>query len=160
MPTLKFAGYDIVFQEVPDEVSLALNITNCPYHCKGCHSSYLADDFGESVNEKLKEILDKYNGMITCVCFMGGDQAKEELIVSLCYVKSRGLKTCLYTGCNDLDNNDIKEIIPYLDYIKIGSYVEELGGLSNKNTNQRFYKIEKDTHKFEDITYRFQEKKY
>ena len=29
---LKYANYDIVFQEVPDEVTLAINISNCPNH--------------------------------------------------------------------------------------------------------------------------------
>ena len=27
---LKYANFDIVFQEVPDEVTLAINISNCP----------------------------------------------------------------------------------------------------------------------------------
>ena len=26
---LKYAGYDIVFQEIPDEVTLALNLSGC-----------------------------------------------------------------------------------------------------------------------------------
>ena len=35
---LKYAGYDIVFQEIPDEVTLAISLTNCPNRCPGCHS--------------------------------------------------------------------------------------------------------------------------
>ena len=35
---LKYANFDVVFQEVPDEVTLAINITNCPNQCPGCHS--------------------------------------------------------------------------------------------------------------------------
>ena len=37
---LKYANFDIVFQEVPDEVTLAINISNCPNQCVGCHSKY------------------------------------------------------------------------------------------------------------------------
>lgn len=32
---LKYAGYDIVFQEIPDEVTLALNLSGCPNGCPG-----------------------------------------------------------------------------------------------------------------------------
>ena len=43
---LKYVNTGIVFQEVPDEVTLAVNISNCPCRCPGCHSSYLWDDTG------------------------------------------------------------------------------------------------------------------
>ena len=43
---LKYANTDIVFQEIPDEVTLAINITNCPCHCPGFHSHYLWEDIG------------------------------------------------------------------------------------------------------------------
>ena len=38
---LKYVNTDIVFQEIPDEVTLAVNISNCPCRCPGCHSQYL-----------------------------------------------------------------------------------------------------------------------
>ena len=38
---LKYYNYDIVFQEYPDEVTLAINLTMCPNRCVGCHSAYL-----------------------------------------------------------------------------------------------------------------------
>ena len=76
---LRYANYSITFQEVPNETSLVLNITGCTHHCDGCHSDYLAQDFGNYVNDDLPTLLDKYKGMITCVCFMGGDQAIDNL---------------------------------------------------------------------------------
>lgn len=42
--------------------------------------------------------------------------------------------------------------------IKLGPYIEELGGLDNPKTNQRLYKIVKDSDSiwtFEDITNMF-----
>ena len=45
---LKYAGYDIVFQEIPDEVTLALNLSGCPNGCPGCHSPHLQRDEGEA----------------------------------------------------------------------------------------------------------------
>ena len=41
---LKYVNCDIVFQEVPNEVALAINISGCPCHCPGCHSPYLWQD--------------------------------------------------------------------------------------------------------------------
>ena len=71
---LRYADYDIVFQEIPDEVTLAINLSNCPNHCKGCHSAYLMEDIGEPLTEEsLSTLLGKYGKAITCVCFMGGD---------------------------------------------------------------------------------------
>ena len=46
-PMLKYLTYDIVFQEFPDEVTLAVNLSLCPNKCPGCHSSILMGDIGE-----------------------------------------------------------------------------------------------------------------
>ena len=48
---LKYLNSDIVFQEVPDEVALAINLTGCPCHCPGCHSQYLWNDVGQPLTE-------------------------------------------------------------------------------------------------------------
>lgn len=70
---LKYVGFDIVFREIPDETTLAINISNCPCHCKGCHSSYLAGDVGEVLTITRIEKLINENKGITAICFMGGD---------------------------------------------------------------------------------------
>lgn len=139
MQKLKYAGYDIVFQEVPDEVSLAINITNCLYRCEGCHSSYLSEDFGNYIDDDIEEILQKYDSLITCVCFMGGDQNIDDLIGLLKYVRSKGYKTCLYSGCRNKE--DVMAAWKYLDYLKVGPYIKQFGGLDNQHTNQKFYKV-------------------
>ena len=100
MGRLKFDGYDIVMQEVPGEISLALNITGCPHHCPGCHSPYMWEDRGEFVADKLPELLERYKGMITCVCFMGGDQ-DDQYLAHLCdYIKTTDpmIKLAIYSG--------------------------------------------------------------
>lgn len=127
-------------QEVPNEISLAINISGCPYKCKGCHSMYLWNYVGNYLLDEIDDLLDKYNGLISCVCFMGGDQNQEELLNCLQKVKERELKTCLYTGNDDISSIS-KEIIRSLDYIKIGRYIEELGGLSCKTTNQKMFDL-------------------
>ena len=49
-----------------------------------------------------------------------------------------------------------------LDYIKVGPYKEELGGLDSPNTNQRFYKITTSDSSslinIKDITLKFRKK--
>ena len=117
---LKYLGYGITLQEVPNEISLFINISGCPHKCEGCHSDYLWEYEGKYIGDDLLKILSEYYGLITCVCFMGGEQNIYELYDYLFYIKSLRLKTCLYSGCDSID--DVKEIIPYLDYLKIGKY--------------------------------------
>ena len=65
---LRYVDYDIVFQEIPDEVTLAINLSNCPNRCKGCHSPHLLENVGESLTEEsLGHLLQKYGKAVTCV---------------------------------------------------------------------------------------------
>lgn len=127
-------------KEVPNEISLAINISGCPYRCKGCHSQYLWEYTGAYLTNNLEMLLNMYDGLITCVCFMGGDQNESELLECLKIVKQRKLKTCLYTG-KDFINNFRYDVINNLDFIKTGKYIEELGGLNCSTTNQRMYDL-------------------
>ena len=162
---LKVASYDIVFQEIPGEVTLALNLSNCPCHCHGCHSPHLWEDIGEPLDEPLLDaLINKYAGLITCVCFMGGDQAPDEVAALAAYIKNTlplregqgvGLKVAWYSGCQrelpSLQGGDGGR--PVFDYVKIGPYVESLGGLKSKTTNQRLYA--RIGNEWQDITAKF-----
>jgi anaerobic ribonucleoside-triphosphate reductase activating protein len=135
---MKYYQYTIVFQEVPDEVTLAFEITNCPHKCPGCHSPHLIDDIGIELTLKhFQQIVDKYFGMITNVAFFGGEQYSE-LIDMLAYVKQLGLKTTLWTGSCAVN----QAIMPHLNYLKTGPYVEELGGLQSSTTNQQYINLD------------------
>ncbi len=137
---LKYHSYTVACQEVPDEISLIINISGCPHHCEGCHSKYLWDYTGNYISDDIEKIIGKYKGYISCVCFMGGDQNPDELKQLLQIIKSKyHLKTCVYTGLDRLTYIDSKWIA-CCDYIKIGSYQSDKGGLDNPNTNQRMYK--------------------
>ena len=149
---LKYVDTLVGFSEIPDEITLCINISNCPCNCKGCHSSYLAEDIGEELScKKLKELIQVNNG-ITCVSFMGGDINPEEVIELAKYIKSfyLGLKVAWYSGRQELPKHFNLE--PF-DFIKLGPYIEELGPLNSKTTNQRFYKVE--SNKLIDITNKF-----
>ncbi len=142
---LRFHNYDVVFQEVPNEVTLAINLTNCPNGCKGCHSPYLMEDTGELLDENvLIGLLEKYKNAITCVCFMGGDsepQEVERLLVFLRKITDDRIKTAWYSGKQYLPEDCN---LQYFNFIKLGPYIEHLGGLDSVFTNQRFYSIENE----------------
>jgi anaerobic ribonucleoside-triphosphate reductase activating protein len=153
---LKYVDAKVVFQEVPDEISLAISISGCPCKCKGCHSSYLADDIGITLGSTNLIHLINSNKGITCVCFMGGDGDPFTINELAKLVKEvfPKLKVAWYSGKDDVYTGiNLK----YFDYIKIGSYKQELGALDSKTTNQRMYKIIDS--KPEDITYIFWEMK-
>lgn len=150
---LKYTGYTVACQEVPDELSIVFNISGCPYKCRGCHSQYLWDYIGRYISEDIEGVLRQYKGLATCVCFMGGDQNLSEMKDLLARCKTHGFKTCIYSGSNNMAL--FKDLRDVLDYLKIGEYKEELGGLKNKNTNQIFYGIN-DEGGYSDLTYLFQ----
>ena len=138
---LRCYSYDIVCQEIPDEITLAVNISCCPNRCPGCHSPWLWEDAGEYMTEEmLSSLIDRYSSAVTCFCFMGGDAEPFEVERLCIWIRNQypHLKIAWYSG---------KESIPegfdigILDYIKTGPYIEALGGLKSKDTNQRLYRI-------------------
>lgn len=150
---MKYVNECIVFQEVPDEVTLAINISNCPCHCPGCHSKFLWGDIGtELTNDVLEDMINKYNGEITCVAFMGGDANVNDLMGSARYLKNihPNLKVAWYSGRTVISTQLNKD---YFDYLKLGPYIAHLGPLKSKTTNQRMYK--KIENNWTDITSRF-----
>ena len=155
MNKLKYLGYSIVFQEVPDEVTLTINISGCPHRCEGCHSQYLWEYEGNYISEDLDSLIEKYKGLITCVCFMGGDQNQKELTDLLILVHKHRLKAALYTGRDFLSDLHIR-VLGNLDYLKIGHYDPHCGGLDNTNTNQRMLAWDWKCGQWNDITYKFQ----
>ena len=165
---LKYIPKDtqVVFSEIPDEISLAINISNCPHHCKGCHSPYLRENIGEDLyGETLIKLITENEG-VTCVLFMGegkDEDALFKLIDLIRHFYGKRIKIGLYTGGNDVS----PFLWENLDYIKLGPYIEECGPLSKETTNQRLYKRTSGEHpdlvlvngKWQapwiDITYRF-----
>lgn len=136
---LKYVDAKVVFAEVPDEVALAINISNCPCQCKGCHSSYLAQDIGTELTFNEVRKLIKKNSGISCIAFMGGDSEPKRIDALASFVTNHyQLKVAWYSGRQELS----KEIdLQNFDAIKLGSYKEEFGPLNSRTTNQRFYKV-------------------
>lgn len=151
---LKYVNTDIVFQEFPDEVTLAINISGCPCRCPGCHSAFLWRDEGmELTPESLVALIAKEQKEITCVGFMGGDADPLYINELAKYIKERykGMRVGWYSGRTVLSPTiDLS----YFDYVKIGPYIKHLGGLDSEKTNQKMYKVQQNKN-LQDITYRF-----
>lgn len=160
---LKYVDARVVFQEIPDEITLAINISNCPCHCKGCHSSYLAEDIGTPLDEdSLVELLLNNKG-ITCIAFMGGDLDPEYINWLASIMRDMNdsepgnwadVKIAWYSGRQELSPDiDLRNF----DYIKLGPYIEEKGPLSSRTTNQVMLQIDNSCGRsiVKDITSRF-----
>lgn len=164
---IKFANHGIGYREVPNEISILINISNCPYKCDECHSPELQKNTGFLLNKELLDGIITYytlSGLapITCICFMGDGGNLPELGKLIEYCHNKGFLTCLYTG----STNTYEAITcsnKTLDFIKVGPYMKEHGPLDNPDTNQKFYKIHyireangSEWWNLENITYLFQ----
>ena len=156
---LKYLDSYVTLAEVPDEISLCINLVGCNTHCQGCHSPWLWDTYkGEYPNnlkpkeltiEELEKLI-KVNEGVSCVCIMGGDYDIPSTYKIFSWLRENtNLKTAWYSGQSI--RNDMN--LGNFDYIKTGFYWEEKGPLNSPNTNQRFYKV--SNYKLEDITFKF-----
>lgn len=137
---LKYLYYKEIFAEVPGEITLGISLTGCTIHCPDCHSKELWEDIGTPLTiEELDRLLDENKG-ITCLLLLGGEHDIDSL-TELFQHSFEIIKTAWYCGLDKVPR-DKQGILQYLDYLKIGHYDKELGGLNNPNTNQRLYLLE------------------
>lgn len=141
---IKYTDTAVTLREIPNEITLCINISNCPCHCKGCHSSYLAEDIGKELTHSELDCLISKNGGITCVAFMGGDSNPIDVYYLCKHIGALypSLKRAWYSGREQLPLGLERRLGEY-DFIKLGPYIEELGPLDNPNTNQKMYKVNK-----------------
>lgn len=151
---LKFTDTMVVFREIPDHITLAINISNCQNRCPNCHSKELCGDIGEILNEDvLSSLIEKNNGINT-ICFMGEGKDWNEVIKLAQFIRKKysNLKIGIYSG-----RDKVEEIFfTTFDFVKVGRYDEKCGPLNKETTNQRLYEINGDT--INDITYKFWKK--
>lgn len=136
---IKYIDTLVGFSEIPNEITLCINISNCPNNCEGCHSPWLSKDEGTPLTYvELKSLINKNKG-ITCVCFMGGDKEPWEIQrLAKLVQEDFDIKVGWYSGKNKM----WKGInLTYFDYVKIGSYMKDLGPLNNPTTNQILYQV-------------------
>lgn len=120
---LKYVDAKVVFQEIPDEVTLAINLSNCPCHCKGCHSPYLADDIGEVLTICRIEKLIATNKGITTICFMGGDNDTKLINHYANAVRKMHKREVCNTFITDRDIRLPKGLIPKGTKIAVSNFI-------------------------------------
>lgn len=144
----------VVLEEIPDKLSLAVEISRCRGNCPGCHSPFLQTDIGQELTPEVVDRLLSDNFGTDCFLFLGEGQDPEALVDLSSYVRSKGLLTALYSG-----RADVEDVIwENFDYVKVGPYVESLGPLNNPSTNQRLYRVSRGPHGEivrQDLTSRF-----
>lgn len=136
----------VVFEEIPDKITLAVNITNCQNNCIGCHSPFLAKNIGDELTIKVVDELIIKNKGVNCFLFLGEGNDMNTLLAINDHIKSNyNILTAIYSGRDFVED----ELFEKFDYVKVGSYQEKYGPLNKETTNQRLY-----LHR-EDITSKF-----
>lgn len=135
---------DIVMEEIPHKVTLALEISNCQGNCIGCHSPFLREDIGEELTPEVIDRLIADNFGVNCVLLLGEGKDPETLREMARQIRQRhpDVETALYSGRVAVED----ELFDLFDFVKVGPYIKEFGPLNNPGTNQRLY------HHREDIT--------
>lgn len=152
---LHYTEFCISPYEVPGEQSICIYISGCTRKCKNCHYPELQlSDNGELLYKHFVDIVALYLKQASCICFLGEGkglpQEKKELVLYAEYAHTKGLKACLYCGRDTV----IETWMYVFDYIKLGSYREELGAIDSIMTNQHMYR-KNSNNDYDDITYLF-----
>ena len=154
---MKYISTEVVFVEIPNEITLAINISGCKIRCPDCHSKYLWDDIGDELTTDALNTVIKENDGVSCVCFMGGKFNEIKKLLEFIQNNHPSLRAAWYTGESEMPRDS--GLLELLDYIKLGPYIKNKGGLDNKDTNQRMYEVISDKNGrriLNDITYKFQ----
>jgi anaerobic ribonucleoside-triphosphate reductase activating protein len=137
--------------EIPGELALTIMFNNCQQHCPSCHSPYLwlkRKTFSlVELTAKVYEFINKYPD-ITAILLMGGDtngltqQEFYDLIDVLGDIRPIGI----YSGSSSKEHQEnlyhVTRNLESVQWLKLGDFKQELGGLETPGTNQRFYKKE------------------
>ena len=128
---------DVVLEEIPDKVTLAVEISNCRGSCPGCHSPFLKEDLGEELTPAVVDKLIGDNFGMDCFLLLGEGKDKDALLGIAEHLRAHhpGIARAVYSGRPEVE----PEIYAAFDYVKVGPYVAELGPLNERTTNQRLY---------------------
>ena len=126
----------VVLEEIPDRLTLAVEVSNCRGNCPGCHSPFLREDVGEELTAEVIDRLVGDNFGVNCFLFLGEGRDPAALLALAAHVRSLGLAVALYSGREDLED----ALWEAFDYVKVGPYRAECGPLNARTTNQRLYR--------------------
>ena len=129
----------VVLEEIPDRVSLAVDISNCRGDCVGCHSPFLKLDIGEELTTGIIDALIADNFGVNCFLFLGEGRDPEALLALARHIRGAhpAMEIALYSGREEVE----PAIWDAFDYVKVGPYRPECGPLNERTTNQRLYRV-------------------
>ena len=134
----------VTMNEVPDHLAFYIEMGNCKKKCKGCHSPHLWNTVDNPMSIEELEFLayDAINKGANAIVLMGGttNDIPYPHLVRLIDKLSQIAPVCLYSGSDDYKQDMLIAITTQLTWLKTGNYQEELGGLSSKTSNQKFYR--------------------
>ena len=130
---------NVVLEEIPDMLTLAIDISNCTGLCEGCHSPFLRLDVGEELTSSAIDRLIAENYGINCFLFLGEGNDHQALMDAASYIRENypSLALGLYSGRESVED----EIWQVFDYVKVGPFRPSCGPLNNQPTHQRLYKL-------------------
>lgn len=138
---------NVVLEEIPDRVTLAVEISNCQGNCIGCHSPFLKNDVGEELTEDVVDTLISDNFGVNCFLLLGEGRDPDAVRKLALHLRKAhpSLETAIYSGRKAVED----ELFDLFDYVKVGPFILEYGPLNKETTNQKLY------YHREDITSRF-----
>lgn len=139
---LQYLDTYVGLREIPGEVSLAIIISDYVLQCRGKKAQqYKSMEAKNLTEDDLCMFIDSLIDKITCVVFMGGDIAPDEVNGLAAIVRKQypNLKIGWYSS-----DDSVTVFTEYqnFDYLKFGPYNQRRGGLVSPKTNQRLYKVE------------------
>lgn len=163
---LKVYDSAVVMAEFPDEITLAVNISNCPGYCSHCSEKWLLEDVGDELtSEKIDSLIETHSD-ITVFGLMGGDNDHNDCIRVADYIHGKypKMKVGMYSG-RDFLNMDLAQ---HLDYYKIGRWIMPEGPVESWHktnngvlqfpwSNQLLF--EKQENKLVNVTHKFRKEK-
>lgn len=128
---------DVVMEEIPGKITLAVEISNCQGLCRECHSPFLRDDIGEELTAEIADALIADNFGINCFLLLGEGRDPEALrgLARHLRIAHPNLLLALYSGRTAVED----DLFDLFDYVKVGPFIPERGPLNSKDTNQRLY---------------------
>ena len=143
---LKYLNYQILPNEIPNELSLGIFVLGCPQHCVDCHSPHLWDvnsaGKGKDLDTAEWHALRSLQNGFSCVLFMGGDWSPSDLMKSILEASTVTERPCaLYSG-QEFEVLQRTIDLKLLKYLKWGAYRKDLGGLQSRTTNQQIWRLE------------------
>jgi len=143
----RYSSCTVTLSEMPGYTTLVFSLQGCKIKCPDCHSKYLWDEEAgiPLTAERFISAIEDCDGLINAVLFLGDI---EDSLHYAIIAKEYDLTTGSYTGKS---RGECDLYFKYFDYVKIGPYDKDLGGLESPTTNQRYIR----TSDMEDLTYLF-----